>query len=77
MLGFHGLVCSGTTSKQIDKRDATASRSATAACSSRRFVALIALATVMIVGPRDPAGTGAGTIYGEGIGLFLTRIIGK
>ena len=41
------------------------------------FVALIALVTIMIVAPAAIAkGTAPGTIYGNGIGRFLTLIIG-
>lgn len=71
--GFHGLVCSGTTSKQIaNEKD----------CKSvgyggmllEGFVALIALSTVLIVA--KPTG-GPGAIYGFGIGKFLTVLIGE
>jgi carbon starvation protein len=40
------------------------------------FVALIALVTVMIVLPDDLGGLQPGTIYGNGIGRFLTLLIG-
>ena len=50
--GFHGLVCSGTTSKQIDARDRTCSPIGYGAMLAEGFVALIALVTVMIVAPR-------------------------
>jgi carbon starvation protein len=41
------------------------------------FVALIALVTVMVVTPESIKGLKPGTIYGNGIGNFLTIIIGK
>jgi carbon starvation protein len=41
------------------------------------FVALIALVTIMIVTPDEIAGLKPGTIYGNGIGRFLTLLIGK
>ena len=41
------------------------------------FVALIALVTVMIVAQDALRGKAPGTIYGNGIGQFLTLIIGK
>jgi len=41
------------------------------------FVALIALVTVMIVAQETLRGKAPGTIYGNGIGQFLTLIIGK
>ncbi len=74
--GFHGLVCSGTTSKQIDRE--THIRSVGyGAMLAEGFVALIALVTVMIVAQGDLEGLKPGTIYGNGIGEFLTLIIGK
>jgi len=74
--GFHGLVCSGTTSKQISKESH---------CQSvgyggmllEAFVAVIALATVMFVSTEGIAGRGPGKLYGDGIGQFLTMIIGE
>lgn len=79
--GFHGLVCSGTTSKQIDKESHT-HPVGYGAMLAEGFVAFIALVTIMIVSseavilangkPMSP-----GTIYGNGIGNFLTIIIGK
>ena len=71
--GFHGLVCSGTTSKQIS-RESHCRPVGYGAMLLEGFVALIALATVMIVA--KPSG-GPGVIYGEGMGKFLTVIIGK
>jgi carbon starvation protein len=41
------------------------------------FVALIALATVMIVAPEGLKGLSPGMIYGQGIGRFLTVLIGE
>ncbi|HUF19053.1 MAG TPA: carbon starvation CstA family protein, partial [Thermoanaerobaculia bacterium] len=74
--GFHGLVCSGTTSKQVDRE--THIRSVGyGAMLAEGFVALIALVTVMIVAQGDLEGLKPGTIYGNGIGEFLTLIIGK
>ena len=46
--GFHGLVCSGTTSKQIDKESHTKSVGY-GAMLAEGFVAFIALVTIMIV----------------------------
>ena len=58
--GFHGLVCSGTTSKQIAKRDALPPVGY-GAMLLEGFVALIALATVMIVdADADSAARGPG-----------------
>ena len=71
--GFHGLVCSGTTSKQIT-RESHCRPVGYGAMLLEGFVALIALATVLIVTPKQ--GTPAGAIYGEGMGRFLTVLIG-
>lgn len=79
--GFHGLVCSGTTSKQIDKETHT-HPIGYGAMLAEGFVAFIALVTVMIafgdslVGP-DGKNLPAGKIYGNGIGNFLSLIIGQ
>jgi carbon starvation protein len=79
--GFHGLVCSGTTSKQIDK-ETHARPVGYGGMLAEGFVAFIALVTVMIatsdalVGP-DGKSLSAGKIYGNGIGNFLTLLVGK
>jgi carbon starvation protein len=79
--GFHGLVCSGTTSKQIDK-ESHAQPVGYGGMLAEGFVAFIALVTVMIatsdalVGP-DGKFLSAGKIYGNGIGNFLTLLVGK
>jgi carbon starvation protein len=79
--GFHGLVCSGTTSKQVD-RESHARFVGYGAMLAEGFVALIALVTVMIASQEmllDAAGKPKppGTIYGDGIGRFLTLIVGE
>lgn len=79
--GFHGLVCSGTTSKQLDK-ETHAQPVGYGGMLGEGFVAFIALVTVMIatsdalVGP-DGKSLSAGKIYGNGIGNFLTILIGR
>lgn len=73
--GFHGLVCSGTTSKQIDKETHCHSVGY-GAMLLEGFVAMIALATIMILGNGEAKGS-PGAIYGAGIGKFLTLILGK
>jgi carbon starvation protein len=74
--GFHGLVCSGTTSKQVE-RESHIRAVGYGAMLAEGFVALIALVTIMIVAQSDiKPGTAAGTIYGNGIGRFLTLIVG-
>jgi carbon starvation protein len=79
--GFHGLVCSGTTSKQIDK-ESHVQPVGYGGMLAEGFVAFIALVTVMIVTSDDLLGPdgknlSAGKIYGNGIGNFLTLLIGK
>jgi len=74
--GFHGLVCSGTTSKQID-RESHMFSVGYGAMLCEAVVALIALATVMIFAPAQITNLKPGTIYGKGIGEFVTLIVGK
>lgn len=73
--GFHGLVCSGTTSKQID-RESHCHPIGYGAMLLEAFVALIALATIMIATKAETAGRGPGAIYAGGLGRFITLIIG-
>lgn len=74
--GFHGLVCSGTTSKQVD-RESHIRPVGYGAMLAEGFVAFIALVTVMIMTGDQLKGLKPGTIYGNGIGEFLTLIIGE
>ncbi len=74
--GFHGLVCSGTTSKQLAK-ESHARPVGYGAMLAEAFVALIALATIMILSPAQSAGLTPGRIYGDGIGRFVTLAIGE
>jgi carbon starvation protein len=74
--GFHGLVCSGTTSKQIAK-ETHCRRIGYGAMLMEGFVALIALSTLLVVSREEIAGKGPGTIYGEGLGRFLTVFLGE
>ncbi|MEW5852611.1 MAG: carbon starvation CstA family protein [Myxococcota bacterium] len=74
--GFHGLVCSGTTSKQIDRED-HCHPVGYGAMLLEGFVALIALATIMIASNADITGKAPGAIYGNGLGRFLTVVIGE
>ncbi|MBM3987171.1 MAG: carbon starvation protein A [Planctomycetes bacterium] len=73
--GFHGLVCSGTTSKQVD-RESHSHMVGYGAMLAEAFVALIALVTVAICTSEQLAGKKPGAIYGQGIGDFLTLLIG-
>lgn len=73
--GFHGLVCSGTTSKQIDK-ESHVHPVGYGAMLLEGFVAVIALATVMIATKADLTGKAPGAVYGMGLGRLLVTIIG-
>ncbi len=73
--GFHGLVCSGTTSKQID-RESDCHPIGYGAMLLEGFVAVIALATVMIVAPSKSVGASPGALYASGIGAFLHKLTG-
>ncbi len=73
--GFHGLVCSGTTSKQIAK-ESHCRTVGYGAMLLEAFVALIALATIMTVSKAEAAGQSPGVIYGTGLAKFLTLVIG-
>jgi len=74
--GFHGLMCSGTTSKQLDK-ETHAHPIGYGAMLAEGFVAFIALATIMILATSDAKGLSPGAIYGQGIGEFLAPIVGR
>ena len=79
--GFHGLVCSGTTSKQLDK-ESHAQPVGYGGMLAEGFVAFIALVTVMIASSdaligADGKALPAGKIYGNGIGNFLTILVGE
>lgn len=71
--GFHGLVCSGTTSKQI-ARESHCHPVGYGAMLLEAFVAVIALATVMTAAPR--AGASPSVVYAEGIARFLAVLTG-
>jgi carbon starvation protein len=74
--GFHGLVCSGTTSKQIDK-EAHLHPVGYGAMLAEGFVAVISLGIIMMMTPAEVGNLKPGSIYGRGIGEFLTLIIGR
>jgi len=74
--GFHGLVCSGTTSKQISS-EAHCKPVGYGGMLLEAFVALIALGTVMIAAPDELKGKAPGAVYGQGLGRFLTVLIGE
>jgi len=72
--GFHGLVCSGTTSKQID-REPDAHLVGYGGMLLEGVVALLALACVIKLAPGDPLlAAGPDKIFGVGIGTFLHEL---
>lgn len=74
--GFHGIVCSGTTSKQISK-ESHCHTVGYGAMLAEGFVALIAVVIVMMMAQEQIQGLRPGVIYGMGIGEFLSVIIGR
>ncbi len=72
--GFHGLICGGTTSKQISK-ESHCRPIAFGSMLLEGFVAVIALATVMIVAEADTKGRAPAQIYGDGLARFLTVLV--
>jgi carbon starvation protein len=73
--GFHGLVCSGTTSKQIAK-ETHCRPIGYGGMLLEGFVALIALATVMIAVPGATA-AGPAQTYADGLARFFTVLTGE
>src|SRR3989338_4660228 len=69
--GFHGIVCSGTTSKQISK-ETDCRLVGYGGMLLEGFVAVIALSTVMVLAKTDPlVGTSPDRIYAEGLSRFV------
>ena len=72
--GFHGLVCSGTTSKQVDK-ETDAHLVGYGGMLLEGVVAILALACVMIMQPGSSvAKQPPDKIFGLGIGTFLHEL---
>ncbi len=72
--GFHGIVCSGTTSKQIEK-EPDCQAVGYGGMLLEGLVAVLALATVMILGKKDPlVGMGPDRIYAEGLSRFVQHL---
>lgn len=72
--GFHGLVCGGTTSKQIAK-ESHCRAIGFGAMLLEGLVAVVALSTVMIMADADRAGRAPGVIYGDGLATFVARLL--
>ena len=74
--GFHGLVCSGTTSKQID-RERDCHPIGYGAMLLEAFVAVIAVATIVIVAvPAGGKSLPPDAVYARGVGAFLHALTG-
>lgn len=72
--GFHGLVCSGTTSKQID-REPDAHLVGYGGMLLEGVVALLALACVMTLAPgSELASKPPDKVFGVGVGSFLHQL---
>jgi carbon starvation protein len=70
--GFHAIVASGTSSKQL-KKETDALPIGYGAMLVEGLVAVIALCTVMVIGKNDPLATKAPlAIYGAGMAKFLS-----
>lgn len=74
--GFHGLVCSGTTSKQV-ARESHTRFVGYGAMLAEGLLAFLALATLMIASDAEVAGKPPAAIYGQGLGRFLTLFVGE
>ncbi len=72
--GFHGIVCSGTTSKQIEK-EPDCQAVGYGGMLLEGLVAIMALSTVMILGRKDPlVSAGPDRIYAEGLSRFVQHL---
>ncbi|MBL8747193.1 MAG: carbon starvation protein A [Phycisphaerae bacterium] len=74
--GFHGLICGGTTSKQVAK-ESHCRPVAFGAMLLEGLVAIIALSTVMMLSPAQAKGLAPARVYGDGLASFLTLALGK
>ncbi len=74
--GFHGLICGGTTSKQVSK-ESHCRPVGYGAMLLEGLVAIIALSTVMMLSPAQAKGLAPARIYGDGLASFLTLALGK
>ncbi len=73
--GFHGLVCCGTTSKQV-ALESHCRPIGYGAMLLEGLVALIALATVLVLTPAEAKGVQPGVLYGDGIARFIGVLFG-
>jgi carbon starvation protein len=74
--GFHGLVCSGTTSKQVDK-EPDAHLVGYGGMLLEGVVALLSVATIAMLAEGSPLITGdinSDKVFGYGVGTFLSKL---
>jgi carbon starvation protein len=71
--GFHALIASGTTSKQL-RRETDARPIAYGAMLLEAMVAVISLSCVMLLAPGEGAGKDANYVYALGMGTFLRSL---
>jgi carbon starvation protein len=74
--GFHGLICGGTTSKQISK-ESHCKAIGFGAMLLEGLVAVVALSTIMIVAKSEAAGRTPGVIYGDGLAMYITSFFDR
>lgn len=70
--GFHSIVASGTTSKQLDTEKG-ARRIAYGGMLVEAVLGLVALSTVMILS-KSPTGQSPVAVFGQGVGTFLVTL---
>lgn len=72
--GFHSIICSGTTSKQLEK-ESDARRIGYGTMLLEGLVAVLALATVMILAPGDPLlKQDPNLVYANGLAKYMSLI---
>lgn len=74
--GFHGLICGGTTSKQISK-ESHCKAIGFGAMLLEGLVAVVALSTIMIVAKSEAVGRAPGVIYGDGLAMYITSFFDR
>lgn len=72
--GFHAIICSGTTSKQLD-RETDARRIGYGTMLLEGLVAVLALATVMMLAPGDPMlAKDPNLVYANGLATYMSLV---
>jgi carbon starvation protein len=72
--GFHAIICSGTTSKQLD-RETDARRIGYGTMLLEGLVAVLALATVMMLAPGDPMlAKDPNLVYANGLATYMGMV---